>query len=227
MRREVPLFLVIAAGWLMVAEFMSAKLTPMATSVRDWAVILVAVTQILGVANVGKINLEKASRRREGWPYSIVLLVCLVFMTVIGIGPSFFRIVMGQTPPAGDIMLGGYHLFGMDAGTLFDKFYQHTYVPLQSTMFSLLAFFIASAAYRAFKIRSPEATILAVTAIIVMIGRVPIGETLWSGMPGLTDWIMNVPQLAAKRAILIGAALGAIATGMKVILGLERNFLGE
>lgn len=227
MRREIPLFLVIAAGWLMLAEFMSAHLTPLATAVRDWAVILVAVTQIIGVANVGKINLEKISRRREGWKYSFALLGSLLVMIVLGIGPSLVRIVLGQTPPAGELMVGGFRLFGMDAGTLFDKVYAHTYVPLQSTMFSLLAFFIASAAYRAFKIRSPEATILAVTAILVMIGRVPIGETLWSGMPGLTDWIMNAPQLAAKRAILIGAALGAIATGMKVILGLERNFLGE
>lgn len=227
MRREVPLFLVMAAGWLMVAEFMSANLTPLATAVRDWAVILVAVTQIIGVANVGKINLEKISRRREGWPYSTVLLTSLFIMIVLGIGPSFVRLLLGQSPPAGTLAIDGLRVFGMDSGTLFDRIYTHTYVPLQGTMFSLLAFFIASAAYRAFKIRSPEATILAVTAIIVMIGRVPIGEELWSGMPGLTDWIMNAPQLAAKRAILIGAALGAIATGMKVILGLERNFLGE
>lgn len=227
MRREIPLFLVILAGWLMVAEFMSAQLTPAATAVRDWAVILVAITQILGAANVGKINLEKISRRRQGWPYSAVLLTSLVVMIVLGIGPSLLRIVLGQAPPAGEAMIGSLRLFGMESGTLFDRIYNYTYVPLQSTMFSLLAFFIASAAYRAFKIRSPEATILAVTAILVMIGRVPIGETLWSGMPGLTDWIMNAPQLAAKRAILIGAALGAIATGLKVILGLERNFLGE
>jgi len=60
-----------------------------------------------------------------------------------------------------------------------------------------------------------------------MIGRVPIGSALWDGMPGTTTWIMLVPNLAAKRAILIGASLGAVATGMKIILGLERNYLGE
>jgi hypothetical protein len=93
-------------------------------------------------------------------------------------------------------------------------------------MFALLAFYIASAAFRAFRIRSFEAMLLAVAAVLVMLGRVPIGEAIWNGLPKIADWIMNVPNNAAKRAILIGAALGAIATGLKVILGLERNYLG-
>jgi hypothetical protein len=37
---------------------------------------------------------------------------------------------------------------------------------------------------------------------------------------------MNVPQLAGKRAIMIGAALGAISTALKVLTGLERTYLG-
>jgi len=40
------------------------------------------------------------------------------------------------------------------------------------------------------------------------------------------DWIMNVPQNAAKRAVLMGAALGVMATGLRVILGIERSYLG-
>jgi hypothetical protein len=95
------------------------------------------------------------------------------------------------------------------------------------TMFALLAFYIASAAFRAFRVRRTEAALLAGTAVIVMLGRVPVGAALWPGLPEVTDWIMNAPQLAAKRAILIGAALGAVSTGLKVILGLERNFLGR
>ena len=87
-------------------------------------------------------------------------------------------------------------------------------------------------------IRSPSSTttaLLAVAALVVMIGRVPIGIRIseWLHLPDemsfsmVQSWIMNVPNLAAKRAILIGAALGAISTGLKIIVGIERNYLGE
>jgi len=124
-------------------------------------------------------------------------------------------------------MIGSLRLTGVVDGTLFDRIYNRMYVPLQATMFSLLAFYIASAAFRAFRVRTVDAALLAVAAVIVMLGRVPLGEKIWPGLPDITDWIMNVPQLAAKRAILIGAALGAISTGLKILLGIERNYLGS
>jgi hypothetical protein len=61
---------------------------------------------------------------------------------------------------------------------------------------------------------------------------VPVGAAIWGqdsflgGFPGIKDWIMSVPNMAAKRAILMGAALGAISTGIRVILGIERAHLG-
>jgi hypothetical protein len=120
----------------------------------------------------------------------------------------------------------GIFFGGIKEGTIFDWVYYYAQYPLQATMFSLLAFFIASAAFRAFRIRTFHASLLAVTAILVMIGRVPVGEKLWPGFPDFIEWIMNVPQLAGKRAIMIGAALGAISTALKVLTGLERTYLG-
>lgn len=217
MRREIPILITIIIGWIMVTDFFFPKVNDLATQMRNWTFILIGVAQMLGVANVARINLEKISRKHTDAPYAWVLITgILVMMTLGALLPT--SMVTGS--------IGGLRLAGIEEGTLFAKLYNQMYVPMQGTMFSLLAFFIASAAYRAFKIRSPEATILAVTAVIIMIGQVPIGSLLWDGMPGLSAWIMNVPNLAAKRAILIGAALGAIATGMKVILGLERNYIG-
>ncbi len=92
-------------------------------------------------------------------------------------------------------------------------------------MFSLLAFFIASAAYRAFRARTLEATLLLVTAAIVMLGRVPVGAEIWSKLPVMQDWVMAIPQMAAKRGIFIGVAMGTIAMSLRVILGLERTYL--
>ncbi|MCK4655598.1 MAG: hypothetical protein KAT85_01165, partial [candidate division Zixibacteria bacterium] len=104
---------------------------------------------------------------------------------------------------------------------------QNMNAPMMSTMFSMLAFFIASAAYRAFRARTLEATILLITATIVMLGRVPLGRAIFSYLPQVTDWIMNYPNLSVQRGIIIGAALGAASMSLRIILGIERTYLGR
>jgi hypothetical protein len=180
-------------------------------ALKQWATIITAFAFVLGVANIIRINLQKAGTASPDRPYAIVLLVGL-------------------------LVTGGLGTFGgVGAGSAANRIFLSVFTPLQATMFSLLAFFIASAAFRAFRIRSWEAGFLAVTALLVMIGRVPVGVLLSDalGLQGdftltaMQEWLMNVPNLAAKRAIMIGAALGAIATGFKIIVGIERNYLGE
>ncbi|MFM7842314.1 MAG: hypothetical protein ACKO9T_10620, partial [Nitrospira sp.] len=104
--------------------------------------------------------------------------------------------------------------------------YTYMMVPLQGTMFAILAFFIASAAYRSFRARSREAAVLLIAAVIVMMGRVPLGEHLIPLSGDVTQWILNVLNAAVRRAILIGISLGAIALSLKIIFGVERAYLG-
>lgn len=106
--------------------------------------------------------------------------------------------------------------------------------PMESTMFSLLAFFIASAAFRAFRARTLDAAIMLGAAIIVMFGRISFGDMVsawfsdkWLFFPKVTTWLMNVPTVAAKRAIFLGIALSVIATSVRIIFGIERSYLGR
>ena len=94
-------------------------------------------------------------------------------------------------------------------------------------MFAILAFFIASAAYRSFPARSREAAVLLIAAVIVMMGRVPLGEYLIPLSGDVSQWILNVLNASVRRAILIGVSLGAIALSFKIIFGVERSYLGE
>ena len=204
MRKEVPLIITFLAGTFFIADFFipHTGFSSIAEAMNGWTIIVIAFAYVLGVANVTRVNLDYIQRKGKDAPYKIVLLVCLLFMMTVGI------------------------VWGIAEGTIFDWFFINIYVPMQSMMFALLAFYIASAAFRAFRIRSTQAALLAITAVLVMIGRVPIGEAIWKDFSNFAEWIMNVPQLAGKRAILIGAALGAISTGLKVIVGLERTHLG-
>ena len=204
MKNEIPVAVAFVAGMLMIASLFVPHpfVAQPAAIARSWAIIITAFAYVLGVANIARISIHTVHRRGADWQYKAALVVALFGMAGLGIGKGI--------RPGGD----------------FDWAYLNMYVPMQATMFSLLAFYIASAAYRAFRARSLEATLLLVTAAMVMLVRVPLGEQIWPRLPQVTEWVMEVPNMAAKRGIMIGAALGAISTGLKMILGLERSYLG-
>jgi nucleoside permease NupC len=112
-------------------------------------------------------------------------------------------------------------------GRVFVWVYDHVFAPCNATMFALLAFFVASAAFRAFRARNVEAALLLGAAIIIMVGRMPMGRWLSESLPDIAQWILDVPNNGSRRAIIMGAAVGAIATSLRVVLGLERSHLGS
>ena len=212
MKREIPLFVTAAIGLFMILSFFVPHqvVSVPADFLQQSAIIIVAFGIVLGGANLLHVNFEAVVRRQPGWPYKLVLIAGLVVTVALGL-------IEGRDFQA--------------AGTRSTWIYDQVYSSMSSAMFALLAFFIASAAFRAFRIRTAEAALLAVAAFIVMMGRVPLGGVLTAGLPRelrvetLAQWILDVPQNAANRAILIGAALGVMATGLRVILGIERSYL--
>ena len=227
MKRRTALILTFIAGTLPIIAFFSPNEWVDWSSGRldSWMVIVAAIALPLGVVNVVQTHSRKIARREAGWIYSLALLVPLVIMGGAGVLGAF------------GIPEGGILRRPDGSSTPFDWMFTNIFFPLQATMFALLAFFMASAAYRAFRIRSFQATLLLIAAILVMMGRIPFGETLmawapasWgarSWLPSLTNWIMNRPNSAAQTGIIIGAALGAAALSLRVILGMETSYLGK
>jgi hypothetical protein len=57
-----------------------------------------------------------------------------------------------------------------------------------------------------------------------MLGRVAFGPLMIFGE--VTNWLMLIPNTAAMRGIMIGVGLGMVATAIKIMLGIERSYLG-
>lgn len=211
MRREIPLAITFLVGIFMLVDFFVPhyRVSTAAEEMKQWGTIVIAASILLGVGNIIRVHARKIRRKREGWPYSIITLAVMAIM--LGFGGPWGTIAEGSP---------------------FNWMFLNMQVPLQSTMFSLLAFFIASAAYRAFRLRSAEASLLLIAAIIVMLGRVPLGQWMTKSLPDVfqlqrvAEMVMQYPNMAAFRGILMGAALGVMAMGLRVILGIERSYLG-
>lgn len=204
MKKTLPLLITFFMGTFMLSEYFIPwwRVEDLAKRFETWGIILGAAATLLGLLNILQVNLPKIFRLEKDWFYKAIMILSAIYMIVIGA-------IEGQN------------------GRHFTYFYDYIFQPCNATMFALLAFFIASAAFRAFRARNFEAFLLLFSAIVVMLGRVPIGEYLSEHFPTIMDWIMNGPNIAGKRAILCGAALGIISMGLRVILGLERSHLGE
>ncbi|UCH78753.1 MAG: hypothetical protein JSU81_02040 [Candidatus Coatesbacteria bacterium] len=210
MRREIPMIVAFVAGVIIILEFFVPALTPVSSRIQNWYLVVVAFAILVGAFNLLRLNYMKVRHRRTDWPFAILLIVGFFTMALAGL------------------------IGGIDEGTAFDWLFNYFVYPMSSTMFALLAFFVASAAYRAFRARTVDSTLLLAAAFIVMLGQVPIGS-IWvpSWWPfflspdWLKDRIMDIGNTAGQRAILIGASLGVVSTSLRILLGIERSYLGE
>jgi hypothetical protein len=209
LRRQLPLLITFVTGVVFALQYYVPHPVSeqVLTTVNKWLQIIGGFALVLGVTSLFHLHGSKIRRKEPGWGYSFVLYAGMLGTIAVGMA------VNGKETADGVM-------------TAFGWIYTYTMVPLQGTMFAILAFFIASAAYRSFRARSREAGVLLIAAIVVMMGRVPLGEYLIPASGDVTQWILNVLNASVRRAILIGISLGAVALSLKIIFGMERAYLG-
>ena len=212
LRRTFPLIIAFVLGMIgiLVYYIPYSGAQNLEQDLTTWNRIIAAFALVLGIYSLMRLHWSRVQRQQAGWGYSFLVFVGFLLMSIFALYNN------GQGPLNPQVI---------DSGP-FVWMFNYVQVPADATMFSILAFFIASAAYRTFRARTPEAAILLVSAIIVMIGRVPIGASIYQELPQIAQWMMDVPNLAAKRGILLGVSLGAVATALRIIFGIERSYLG-
>jgi hypothetical protein len=211
-KRRLPTLLVLVLGFGMISQYyIPLRISDtILDNVTTWIRLIAGFALLIGIVSLMRTHYLKIRQQTAGWGYSVVLYVSLISMIVLGFA------------------------FGIKEGAAFMWVFNNIQTPLTASTFSLTAFFVCSAAYRAFIARNVEATIMLAAAVIIMIGRIPFGDMLWqympSSLPGFTQvssWILNVPGMAAARAIGLGISIGVIATSLRIILGIERTYQGK
>jgi hypothetical protein len=229
MKRYIPLIITFLVGvLLLVADFIPHRpFGSISESLENWFQIIASFAMVLGALSLFKVNLIKIRDRQSDWPYYLISLICFILMTAFG----FIWGKGGQPGIFGHGAAVSAWLGEKPFDYLFDNIYQH----LSAAMFALLAFFIASAAYRAFIARTFESTLLLIAALLVMLGRTSIASNLtgwlppslsFLHLPNIADFIMKYPNTAGQRAVMISAGLGIVGSSLRIILGIERSYLG-
>jgi hypothetical protein len=219
LKTNLPIAAAFLAGFAMIVSFFFDEQATFVGAIQQellsWMIIVGGFTLLLGVVSITRVNLSALSRRKDGWFYNLLTLLSILAMAAPAVLPESWS-----------------PLFGRGTGSIYDWLFNYMQAPMMATMFATLAFYIASAAYRAFRARSAEATLLLITASAIMLWRVPMGEALLNLVPGdistfLNDFIMNGVNRAVQSGIIIGAGLGAAAMSLRIILGIERTYMGK
>jgi hypothetical protein len=206
MKLQLPLLLVFLCGFIMIAQFMvphehSETLFKYA---NDFVIVIGILALPIGIYSLMNSTIRKAKREPKERLFSLVTIAGFAIMIIAGLKADWY----------------------FSPTSLSSRFFDHILIPAQATLFSLLSFYIASAAYRAFRARTVLAAILLLTAFVVMLRLIPMPEPVATWNNILVRWILEVPNMAAKRAIMIGIALGAITYSTKILLGIERSYMG-
>jgi hypothetical protein len=248
MTRTIPVLIASLVGILLVVAFFVPALLPARQIAEEWFTIVAAIAIIFGGISIVIHHLKKINDREAGWGFSGVLLVAM--LTTISLG--IFKV--GIIPDSAQHMSHPWSGPILQEGGAFWWIYVYLQSPVVSMMFALLAFYVASAAFRAFRAKNIEAILLLITALIVLIGQTKDGELLAISLGGdstsvqastndaqppsnnapkpiypikvATEFIRTTIVTAGQRAIMIGISLGVVATSMRMILGIDRSYLG-
>ena len=193
-----------------IGNFLSPSVVPFGNYVN----VIVGWTVGLGVINLCQVHGKRITKGGSNAFNSFAFFFSMILMFCIGV-------------------LQKAHPNSINKN-LYDILFVGGLVSLDATMFSIVAFYIVSAAYRAFRIRSVEATLLLATAVVVMLGQIGLGEMLTQWLPAtgfwhnlhievIRLWILQIPNSAVTRAISFGLGIGGLAVALRIWLGLERG----
>lgn len=197
--KSIASLILLVAGFAVIFDYFISVpgLAEVAQFLQVIATILAAFALGIGAVSLFRVHLPRITKRGTEWYLSAWMLIVLAIVALVGV-------------------------FGTTNHPVFAWMYSNMILPLDATLFSLLGFFIISAAYRAFRARTFDATVLLLAGAAVMLMNMPIGGAMWSGFPVIGAWVRNIPAVAGYRGIYLALVVGLVAYSLRVMIGYEK-----
>jgi len=205
LRKYGPLGITLVIGVFLIIDYFFALPTSLNNFGRDlinWGVVVTAFAVTVGSVTLTIVHGKRIMKRGEEWYFSAVLVGALWLFIIAGVG-------LGSSDTNYQFLLNTF------------------YSPLSATMYASILPFMATACFRAFRVRNRTGAVLLIAGGLVMIGNTSVVELIFPFMPFVKEWIMTVPNMAAYRGMTIGAGLGGLLLGIRTLLGSERGYMGS
>jgi hypothetical protein len=202
--RIVAAFVAIVTGLIVLLGYFvpAGGLLEFRLQLVQWAAILAATAVFVGVVSLLGAHWQKISTRQKNSAYSILLIISLVTTFLLGL--------LGTNNPLISFVLDGI------------------IVPAEATLMALLAVTLVYASARLLRRRADSMSILFLgIAVIILLMSAPLPIGMLPGADVVKWFINEFFAVAGARGILIGVALGALTTGLRVLFGVDRPYGGK
>ena len=204
MKSPIALAVAVFSGLIVLLGYFipSPMLAEIRTPMLDWAVILSGVAGLVAIAHLifgvhwAKVKKEGASQ----W-FSLVVIFCFLLTMVAG-------------------------LFLEPTSPIFQKVVTYIQTPIESSLLAILAVTLSFSSLKLLqRQRNWMGIVFFVTVILFLVinsgllsftDRIPIFRDFLSGL-------QLIPS-AGARGIVLGVALGSLATGIRILIGSERPY---
>lgn len=202
--RNLLLQLIVAVTMVtMVLDFffVDPTIQSAGTALGSFVIPIAGLATGMGAIILALYYIGRIRRREQYWQYNIIGMSMLLAMIAIGFFEPGQQVVFRWVSTS---------MVGL----------------IETAVFSISIFFMVSAAYRSLRLKTLEAALLLLTALLVMFGNAPVGDYVWGGSSSLANWIMNVPSSAGMRGLNIAVAVGTFVIAVRTLLGRERTVIG-
>jgi len=200
-RRQIPIAIMVILGIVLFVDFffkVPETYVAITDEIKSFNIVVAGFALGLGVFNILEIHGKHISKRTpEQWYYSVWLIIVMAAFIITGLG------------------------FGIQAES-FKFLYQNFFMPLDMTIYSLIGWLVIYAIYIAFRARTVETLFMIVIFFFALMGNAPVGAAIWTGFPDIRVWMETVPNSAATRGYYLAQSIGAIAMGLRTLVGKTR-----
>jgi len=172
------------------------------STILHWAALVSSAALVVGILNLARVHWLRSVRQAPNWGYSIILIASLVVTTMVGVitGPI--------SPPMMWV-------------------FKNVIIPVEASLVAALCIALVYATARLPARRRDAASIGFLLIVLVSLaGRVSLEGESFAILVVIRTWINQVWSVGGLRGLLLGVALGTMATGIRVLIGRQRPYEG-